>query len=169
MALPTPLPTPPLALRPIRPGDKAALAAGLTRLSRDSAYQRFLSPKPRFSASELRYLSEVDFVDHYALVATPVDAPGHVLAVGRWVRHADRPDSAEIAIVVADHLQGRGVGTRVGEALAAAARERGITRFTATMLPENRAARRLLARLTSSLHVRHDHGVDELAAVLLAA
>jgi RimJ/RimL family protein N-acetyltransferase len=168
MALRT-LPDPSLTLRAIHPRDKAALADGLLRLSRDSVYQRFLTSKYRFSQAELRYLTEVDFTDHYALVATPPGAPDLVLAAGRWVRDAERRDSAEVAVVVADHLQGRGVGTRLGEALAAAARARGVTRFTATMLPDNVAAHRLLSRITSHLEVRHDHGVDELAAVLLAA
>jgi RimJ/RimL family protein N-acetyltransferase len=162
-------PGPPLVLRRITPGDKAALTEGLRRLSPDSVHQRFLTSKPRFSRAELRYLTEVDFCDHYALVAEPASAPGIVVGVGRWVRDAERPDTAEVAIVVADELHGQGVGTRLGQALAHAARERGITRFTATMLPDNAAAHRLFARITSHLEVRHGHGVDELAAVLLAA
>src|ERR1700712_1990894 len=91
---------PELLVRRIAPADKDALVAGLGRLSERSVYQRFLSPKPRLTASELRYLTEVDFTDHYALVAVLARSPAIVVGVGRWVRSADVPSDAEIAIVV---------------------------------------------------------------------
>ncbi|MCW2985926.1 MAG: family N-acetyltransferase [Conexibacter sp.] len=160
---------PELLLRRIEPADKDALVAGLGRLSERSVYQRFLSPKPRLNASELRYLTEVDFVDHYALVAVLAAAPDVVVGVGRWVRSADAASDAEIAIVIADDLQGRGVGTALGLALADAALERGIARFTASMLPSNQAAHRLFAKISSQLEVTHGRGVDELVAPLVAA
>src|SRR3954469_12422372 len=89
-----------LLVRPISPADKALLAAGLTRLSETSIQRRFLGPKPRLTSSELRYLTEVDGHDHFAIVA--VDAAGDIVAVARWVRDHDDPLSAEAAIVVAD-------------------------------------------------------------------
>jgi protein lysine acetyltransferase len=160
---------PELLLRRITPEDKDALVAGLGRLSDRSVYQRFLSPKPRLSSSELAYLTEVDFVDHYALVAVLAQSPDVVVGVGRWVRLADVPTDAEIAIVIADDLQGRGVGTQLGRALADAARERGIERFTASMLPTNVAAHRLFAKIATQLRWTREHGVDEMVAPLIAA
>ena len=160
---------PELQLRRITPADKDALVAGLGRLSERSVYQRFLSPKPRLTSSELRYLTEVDFVDHYALVAVLARSPDVVVGVGRWVRSADVPTDAEIAIVIADDLQGRGVGTELGRALADAARERGIERFTASMLPTNVAAHRLFAKIATQLQWTREHGVDEMVAPLIAA
>ena len=71
---------PELLIRRIAPADKDALVAGLGRLSERSVYQRFLSPKPRLTASELRYLTEVDFVDHVALVGGDFDKSK------RWMR-----------------------------------------------------------------------------------
>jgi RimJ/RimL family protein N-acetyltransferase len=133
-------------IRPIRPGDKDLLAEGMRHLSERSAYQRFLSPKHALTARELRYLTEVDFHDHVAYVAVRADDPGVLVGVGRWVRLAD-PEVAEIAFVVADDLQRHGLGTALGEALAHAARERGVKRFVATMLPDNLGAHRLFARL----------------------
>lgn len=160
---------PEILLRRITPEDKDALVAGLGHLSERSVYQRFLAPKPRLTSSELRYLTEVDFVDHYALVAVLARSPEVVVGVGRWVRSTESPADAEIAIVVADDLQGRGVGTQLGRALTDAARARGIERFTASMLPSNQAAHRLFAKISSQLQtVRHD-GVDELVAPLYAA
>ncbi|HEV7750493.1 MAG TPA: GNAT family protein [Baekduia sp.] len=169
MTLRTDAGLPEIRLRPIRPDDKDALVAGLGRLSQRSVYQRFLSPKPRLTSTELRYLTEVDFVDHYALVAVLARCPDVVVGVGRWVRDTQAPGDAEIAIVIADDLQGRGVGTQLGVGLAAAARERGVRRFTASMLPENRAAHRLFAKISSELHLTRHRGVDELVADLAAA
>jgi RimJ/RimL family protein N-acetyltransferase len=159
---------PDLTLRRITPQDKDGLVAGLGRLSERSVYQRFLAPKPRLTTSELRYLTEVDFVDHYALVAVLTRSPDVIVGVGRWVRSSDDPQAAEVAIVVADDLQGRGVGTRLGTALADAARERGVTRFTATILSGNRAAHRLMARISSQLEQTRAHGVDELVVPVAA-
>jgi RimJ/RimL family protein N-acetyltransferase len=159
---------PELLIRRITPADKDALVAGLGRLSERSVYLRFLSPKPRLSSSELRYLTEVDFIDHYALVAVLAAAPDVVVGVGRWVRDADEPGSAEIAIVIADDLQGRGVGTELGRELADAAVARGVERFTASMLPENAAAHRLFRKISSRLELTRAAGVDELVAQLVA-
>jgi RimJ/RimL family protein N-acetyltransferase len=160
---------PEILLRRITPEDKDALVAGLGHLSERSVYQRFLAPKPRLSSSELRYLTEVDFVDHYALVAVLAKSPEVVVGVGRWVRSTESPTDAEIAIIVADDVQGRGVGTQLGRALAEAARARGIERFTASMLPSNQAAHRLFAKISSQLQTVHHQGVDELVAPLTAA
>jgi RimJ/RimL family protein N-acetyltransferase len=159
---------PELLIRRITPADKDALVAGLGRLSERSVYLRFLSPKPRLSSSELRYLTEVDFIDHYALVAVLAAAPDVVVGVGRWVRSAEHPGDAEIAIVIADDLQGRAVGTELGRELADAAVARGIERFTASMLPENTAAHRLFRKISSRLDFTRESGVDELVAQLVA-
>jgi RimJ/RimL family protein N-acetyltransferase len=160
---------PEIALRRIAPADKNALVAGLGRLSERSVYQRFLSPKPRLTAHELRYLTEVDFQDHYALVAVLAGAPDVVVGVGRWVRDRSAPTDAEIAIVIADDLQGRGVGTALGGALADAAVARGVERFTASMLPSNTAAHKLFTKISSRLEITRGRGVDELVAPLVAA
>ena len=82
-------------------------------------------PKARFTKAELRYLTEVDGHDHVALVAESERWPGTIVAVARYVRLDDDPDTAEAAIVVADMLQGLGLGTLLAERLAAAATVHG--------------------------------------------
>lgn len=159
----------PLILRPIRPEDKALLTGGLARLSAASRQQRFLAPKHRFTLSELRYLTEIDGVDHVAYVALRGDAPKELVAVARLVRSKEDPTAAEIAVAVGDCFQRRGVGTLLGDLLAMAARDRGIRWLTATMASENVAAHRLFRHVSTQLRERHDGGVDELWADLAAA
>jgi protein lysine acetyltransferase len=156
-------------IRPIRPDDKAELEAGLHRLSDESVHKRFLGPKPRFTRAELRYLTEVDGHDHVAFVAEVPEYPGLIVAVARYVRLADDAEAADVAVVVADPLQGRGLGSALVDELAHAAVREGITRFSATMLSENRAAYRLMARLSRQLEQRHGGGGQrELTARLVA-
>jgi GNAT superfamily N-acetyltransferase len=157
-----------VVVRPIRPGDKRLLADGMARMSPDSVHRRFLAPKLELTATELRYLTEVDFRDHLALVAVHADDPATLAGVARWIRDPREPGRAEAAIAVADDLQGHGLGTALGAAIARAARARGVERFTATTLPHNRAAHRLFARLAERLHVSSDGGVHQISAELPA-
>jgi RimJ/RimL family protein N-acetyltransferase len=159
-----------ILIRPIRADDKRMLEDGLRQLSDESVHRRFLSPKRSFSRTELRYLTEVDGRDHVALVA---EYPGHpvrrLIAVGRFVRLHDDPETADVAIVVADDWQRRGLGTTLSDQLAADARRLGIRRFTATMASDNVPAHRLMAKLTKQLEHRHaGSGVDELLLELAA-
>jgi GNAT superfamily N-acetyltransferase len=150
-------------IRTIGPDDARRLAAAHGRLSPESVRLRYLAPKPRLSARDLRYLTEVDGIDHVALVAVRGD---DIVGVARFVRAAEDPRSAEAAVVITDELQGQGVGTRLGLALADAARARGVERFTATLLRENAAAHALFARVSEHLTSRHDGGIEELVAEL---
>jgi protein lysine acetyltransferase len=159
----------PLFIRPIRPDDKRLLMDGLARLSPDSRYKRFLAPKPRFTLDELRYLTEIDGVDHVAYVALRGDAPKELIAVGRMVRSATYPQAAEIAVAVCDEWQRRGIGKLLGDHLAMAARDRGIRYLTGTMAADNYAAHRLFHHVSSQLHERHNGPIDELWADLAFA
>jgi len=140
----------------------------MASLSPQSARLRFLAPKNHLTLAELRYLTEVDHVDHYALVAVLADDPSTMAGVGRWVRDGDHPDAAEVAIVVGDCYQRQGLGTALGTALGDGARALGIARFTAMMLPENTAAQRLFAHISGRLSTRVESGTYELVADLAA-
>lgn len=143
-----------VVVRPIEPEDKEALQLGLHRLSAESVQRRFLAPKPRLTRAELRYLTEVDGHDHAAFVAELADEPGTLVGVGRYVRLTEQPEVAEAAIVVADFLQRRGLGTLLARALATTAVGHGIERFTAVMQGDNAAARALMDRLVGELERR---------------
>jgi RimJ/RimL family protein N-acetyltransferase len=160
----------PVVIRPIRPNDKGMLSDGLRRLSPQSAQRRFLTPKRSFSRAELRYLTEIDNVDHVALVAESPSAPERrLIAVGRFVRLHDDPQAADVAFTVADEWQGRGLGSLLSKHLVHSALNRDIRRFTATMASDNVPAHRLLAKLTKHLDQHHaGGGVDELVLDLAA-
>jgi RimJ/RimL family protein N-acetyltransferase len=160
----------PVLIRPIRPDDKGMLADGLRRLSPESAHRRFLTPKRSFSRTELRYLTEVDGRDHVALVVEPLGQPvRRLIAVARFVRAHDDPVAADVAIVVADEWQRRGLGSILAARLSGEARLLGIRRFTATIASDNLPAHRLMEKLTQHLEQHHvGGGVDELVLDLAA-
>jgi acetyltransferase len=163
-------------IRPIRPDDKARLQAALAGFSQETVRRRFFTAKPRLSANELRYLTEVDGHDHIALVAVAAEDPSTIVGVARSVRLAEAPDTAEWAIVVVDEWQGQGLGGALARALADAARRTGIRRIAAVMLGDNAPARRVVLRIARRLagdtpavvdnHV-HD-GVRELTVEIAA-
>jgi protein lysine acetyltransferase len=157
-------------IRPIRPDDKRLLANGLRHLSETSVQRRFLSPKPRLTKGELRYLTEVDGHNHVALVAEYPGGPGRrLIGVARYVRLPEDPAAAEAAIVVGDDWHGRGLGSLLATQLARAARANGIERFTATMASDNIPAQRLMHKLTRELHLqRTAHGVSDVTLDLVA-
>jgi acyl-CoA synthetase (NDP forming)/GNAT superfamily N-acetyltransferase len=120
-------------LRPITPDDAERLLAFHGRLSERTRYFRYFGPYPRMPQRDLERFSTVDHCDRVAFVAML----GHdIVAVGRYDRLHDT-DSAEVAFVVEDPHQGRGLGSILLEHLAAAARESGLTRFVAEVLAEN--------------------------------
>lgn len=157
-----------VVIRPIRPEDKPLLAEGFARLSERTAYLRFLGAKHALTTRELRYLTEIDFRDHVAFVAVRADDPAMLVGVARWVRCPGERESAEIAFVVADDSQRQGVGTALMHVLTETARDRGVRRFLGTMLPYNRAAHRLFARISPRSEVRFDDGLHEVRAELAA-
>jgi RimJ/RimL family protein N-acetyltransferase len=149
-------------VREIRPDDKQRLSEGLARLSDQSVYRRFLGPKPSFSSAELRYLTEIDGFDHYALVALPAGRPDLIVAVGRFVRLPDDPLTADVAFVVADPIQGRGLGKQLARLLGDAARERGVHRFVADIQADNVPALKLMRTVSERLVESIDRGVTHV-------
>jgi GNAT superfamily N-acetyltransferase len=99
-----------IRVRPVEPTDADALAEAFERLSPDSRYRRFMSATPRLSSRTLAYLVDVDHVDHEALVALDAETEEGV-GIARYIRLAETPDTAEVAVTVADDWHRRGVGT----------------------------------------------------------
>jgi RimJ/RimL family protein N-acetyltransferase len=117
-------------IRQVRRTDAPLLADGFARLSAASRQMRFLSVKKELSAAELRYFTDVDHHDHEALVALD-RVGGHGVGIVRYIRDADDPQAAEIAVTIVDDWHGRGLGTELLARLSGRARQEGIRRFTA--------------------------------------
>jgi GNAT superfamily N-acetyltransferase len=145
-------------LRRVRATDKALLLDGFYRLSPTSRYRRFFSTKRQLSETELRYLTELDGVDHFAICGIVVDEnrAERGIGVARFVRLSDQPNVAEAAVTVVDDWQHRGLGAILLERLAEAAAERGIERFRASVLAGNAPVRALLGQLGSAVSMQYD-------------
>lgn len=120
-------------MRPITPDDAQRLRDFHSKLSPETIYYRFFAPYPELSAKDVRRFTEVDHDSRVALVATVGD---EIVGVGRYDRVSNT--DAEVAFTIRDDHQSRGLGSVLLEHLAAAARERGIQRFVAEVLPGNR-------------------------------
>ena len=121
--------------RRIRPDDKERLQRGFQMLSPQSRYRRFFSLVDHLSEKQLRYFTEVDFVNHYAWIA---EIPGGIgLGAARWIRLKDEPTVAEGAVTVIDPYQNRGIGKALLWLGARSAIEAGIRAIRVNVLSEN--------------------------------
>jgi RimJ/RimL family protein N-acetyltransferase len=147
-------------LRPILPGDEAALVALHGRLSQQSAYQRFFTIMRRLPTNWAHYLANVDYQRRLALVAVDPET-AHLVAVARYETTSD-PGTVEVAFVVQDSWQNRGLGTRLFGELVRAAILNGVQRFRASVLADNRRMLDLIARFGAIAERHVEHGVVEL-------
>ena len=145
-------------LRPIHPADADAVQAFHVGQSQKSIYMRFFAFKSKLSAKELKRFTEVDYKDRVALVIT---IGGEIMGIGRYDR-LDDPEEAEVAFNISDAHQGRGIGSILLEHLAAAARENGIRKFSAEVLPENRKMLMVFSDAGYDVKRHFDDGVVSL-------
>lgn len=135
----------PILFRPITPDDKERLQAGFERLSPESRYRRFFRAIDEFTKADLRYLTEIDYQDHFAWVATLPEEPGEPgVGVGRWVRLEPGLPLAEAAITVIDDFQHLGIGKTLLRLAAHSALSCGISAFRVWVLSENEPVLHLL-------------------------
>jgi RimJ/RimL family protein N-acetyltransferase len=137
-------------IRQVQSADAPLLADGFARLSATSRWMRFLTPKKELSPAELSYLTDVDHHNHEALGALD-HGDGRGVGIARYIRHADDPYAADIAVTIVDDWQGRGLGTELLAQLSDRARQEGIHRFTALVAAENVAVAGLLRNVCASL------------------
>ncbi|MFF4101409.1 GNAT family N-acetyltransferase [Streptomyces sp. NPDC001903] len=128
-------------IRPITTEDAGRLVSFYEQVSDESKYYRFFAPYPRLSARDVHRFTHHDYVDRVGLAATiGEEFIGTVRydRIGPDGRPASAPaDEAEVAFLVQDAHQGRGVASALLEHIGAVARERGIRRFAAEVLPAN--------------------------------
>jgi CRP-like cAMP-binding protein len=145
-----------LYLRPVLPGDSERSSEGTIEFSSETLYRRFQTPRTP-SQSLMTYLFEVNYKDHFVWVMTEGEE-GPVVADARFVRDETDRTLAEVAFIVGDDYQGRGVGSFLMAALAVAARSDGVRRFSARVLSDNLAMRKVLDRFGARWQ-REDLGV----------
>jgi RimJ/RimL family protein N-acetyltransferase len=137
-------------IRQVHSADAPLLADGFARLSPQSRQMRFLTRKKELSRAELRYFTDVDHRDHEALGALD-HADGRGVGIARYIRDAEDPQAAEIAVTIVDDWQGRGLGTELLTRLSRRARQEGIHRFTALVAGDNVAMAGLLRSVSANL------------------
>jgi RimJ/RimL family protein N-acetyltransferase len=149
-------------VRPVRPDDAGRLIALYDRLSHHTAYQRFFTVLRRLPPDWADFLANVDYVRRLALVATAeASANADLVAVARYESTVD-PTTVEVAFVVQDGWQGKGLGTMLFRMLLDAAQARGIGCFRAYVLADNRRMLDLIARVTDIRERSVHPGVVEL-------
>jgi len=149
-------------VRPIRPDDEPRLTALYSRLSHDTAYQRFFTWWKKLPPAWARAFANVDYRGRLALVAEPDGGTGSALVgVARYEPSGDTA-TAEIALVIQDDWQGVGLGAVLLDRLLDAAAARGLATFVAYVLSGNRRMLRLLHAHTAILSQATERGVTEI-------
>jgi acyl-CoA synthetase (NDP forming)/RimJ/RimL family protein N-acetyltransferase len=144
-------------VRPIRPEDAPAVHAFHDAQSPESIYLRFFAPLPHLSERDVARFTQVDHVSRVGLVATLHD---DIVGIARYDR--TEGTSAEVAFNISDAHQGRGLGSVLLEHLTVAARERGVTRFVAEVLPQNRKMMTVFTEAGYEVRHRYEDGVIAL-------
>jgi ribosomal protein S18 acetylase RimI-like enzyme len=126
-------------VRPVLPSDAALQRAFVRSMSAATRRNRFHGGVADLPVAVLRYMTEVDHVDHLALVGEIEDGSGpRQVGEARWVRRVDAPGRADFAIAIADDCQHRGLGNALLDMLERSAAARGIERLCAHVLHTNR-------------------------------
>ncbi|HKB79057.1 MAG TPA: GNAT family N-acetyltransferase, partial [Thermoanaerobaculia bacterium] len=144
-----------LRLRPVRPEDREDLIRFYTRLSPDSLHFRFFdtrTPEAALAGSP----ADVDYLREFGVVG---ELSGQIVAVAHYFSSPGNPKVAEVAFAIRDDMQGHGIGTKLLEKLAEAARANGIESFEAETLWDNRAMLDVFLRSGFDVVSRSEEGV----------
>ena len=144
-------------MRPITPDDAELLVEFYGRVSEESKYLRFFAPYPTLSDKDVKRFTDVAQTDRVAFVLTVQSA---IIGVGRYDEIGE--GEAEVAFLVEDAHQGRGVGQLLLEHLAQAGRERGVRQFVAEVLPSNQRMQQIFREMGYTVQGTLDGGVQRL-------
>ena len=160
-----------VTIRAIRPDDRDRFLEAFRLLEKDSIYTRFFSPRNDLTEAELDRAVNVDFVREVALVVTTGTARGEtIIASGRYIAIGGpgTERSAEVAFVVEEDYQGRGIASRLLAHLAALARSQSLEHFEADVLSQNSPMLAVFKRCGFPMRQRRDGGVIHLTLELAA-
>jgi RimJ/RimL family protein N-acetyltransferase len=151
-----------ILIRAVRPDDRERLLAAFHKLDPESVYTRFFEYKDEPTEGDLKRVTEADFDKRVALVVTKGTGSDEIVIGGGSYASYRRPDggqSAEVAFTIEEDYHGFGLAGRLLRQLAGIARERGVDRFEAEVLPQNRAMLAVFARSGLPMQERKDEGV----------
>ncbi len=147
-----------IEIRALKPADRDELLSAVGRMSDQSIYRRFFSPKQTFTDQEVAYYVNVDFVNHVALVAV-LQEDGRSAIVGGTRYIVSEPGRAEVAFAVDDAHQGQGIGALLMKHLAAIARRSGLKELFAEVLPNNMAMLKVFEKSRLGVSTKREQGV----------
>ncbi len=134
-------------LRLIGPQDRKRYLKGFSRISSRTNINRFHTFKTGFTENELSYLLDIDNMHHLAIGAINCKKNDLGIGLARYIRQADQPDRAEVAIIVIDEYQGRGLGKLLYHKLIDKALENGIVTLNNVVMKDNRAMLHILKQM----------------------
>lgn len=129
-----------VVLRDIRRSDAEELRRAFLALSSESRYRRFFGALTDLDEAALRYLTEVDGMNHVAIIAVVESLDlktEHAVGVVRFIRCADDPKAAELAVAVVDEMQNKGLGTHLTKVAMRVAQHCGVTHLRGDVLASN--------------------------------
>ena len=144
-----------IEIRALRPEDEADMLAAIGKTSAQSLQRRFFVMKRHFSDKERAFFMDIDFKNHVAIVALAEEA-GRKVVIGGGRYIVVEPGRAEMAFVVIDTWQGRGVGSVLMRHLVKIASDAGVKQLTAEVLPENKAMIKVFGKFGFSPAQRRD-------------
>jgi RimJ/RimL family protein N-acetyltransferase len=147
-----------IEIRALRPSDRDDFLAAVDRTGAESLYRRFFSPRRSFSEREVAAFLNVDFVDHVALIAV-LEEGGRAEIAGGGRYAVIRPGIAEVAFMIVDRHQGKGIGGMLMRHLVAIARGGGLRELVAEVLAGNAAMLKVLRKSGLRMDVKSESGV----------
>jgi GNAT superfamily N-acetyltransferase len=147
----------PVEIRALQRSDRDELLSAVGRMSEQSIYRRFFSPKRHFADREVASYVDIDFVGHVALVAVASEN-GKPAIVGGARYVVSSPGSAEVAFAVVDGYQKQGIGGLLLKHLVALARQAGIEQLVAEVLPHNTPMLKVFERSGLTTSTKREHG-----------
>lgn len=154
-----------IQIRSLRPDDEDRIAEAFAKLDEGSIYSRFFGPKMGVTEEDRRLIRELDFDTRVVFVATRIEG-GLEIIIGSGSYSRFGPDAAEVAFVVEEDYHGLGIARRILGHLERVARERGIARFEADVLPHNAAMLRVFAATGWPMTSRDESGVVHVTLAL---
>ncbi len=148
-------------IREILPSDKEYLRLGLKEMSPESKRQRFQSGKSDFSEKELKFLTEIDYVNHMCFVAyLSLENENTPAGIIRGIRDPHQPNKLEVAVTIIDQFQGRGLGLKLMSELKTWALKNKITHFVGDLHNSNTKMMGLLKKFTQDKNMTTAHVGD---------